>query len=207
MARLITDDLSVALIPDDHRARAACLPGPDPLIVTGGQRVILDRYSQPPDTGIKRRPFGNRPRPEDVADPDPEIEMQRRRVVQLNHEARHRHGCLPATDLHRARAFYEQVLGLPVAEHNDFACVLDANGTMLRITAAPEVRQAGYTVLGWRVTDITAAIRGLAARGVVFLRYEGMDQDSDGVWTAPGGDKVAWFTDPDGNVLSLTQFV
>ena len=65
----------------------------------------------------------------------------------------------------------------------------------------------GDTVLGWRVTDITAAIRGLAARGVVFLRYEGMDQDSDGVWTAPGGDKVAWFTDPDGNVLSLTQFV
>jgi catechol 2,3-dioxygenase-like lactoylglutathione lyase family enzyme len=112
-----------------------------------------------------------------------------------------------ATDLHRTRAFYEQVLGLPVAEHNDFACVLDANGTMLRITATPEVRQAGYTVLGWRVTDITAAIRGLAARGVVFLRYEGMDQDSDGVWTAPGGDKVAWFTDPDGNVLSLTQFV
>jgi catechol 2,3-dioxygenase-like lactoylglutathione lyase family enzyme len=112
-----------------------------------------------------------------------------------------------ATDLHRARAFYEQVLGLPVAEHNDFACVLDANGTMLRITAAPEVRQPGYTVLGWRVTDITAVVRGLAARGVGFLRYEGMDQDSDGVWTAPGGDKVAWFTDPDGNVLSLTQFV
>src|ERR1700733_14951218 len=111
------------------------------------------------------------------------------------------------TDLHRARAFYEQVLGLPVAEHNDFACVLDANGTMLRITATPEVRQAGYTVLGWRVTDITAAIRGLDARGVFFLRYDGMDQDSYCVRTAPGGDKVAWFTDPDGNVLSLTQFV
>ena len=85
--------------------------------------------------------------------------------------------------------------------------MLDANGTTLRITAAPEVRQASYTVLGWRVTDITAAVRGLAARGVVFVRYEGMDQDSDGVRTAPGGDKVAWFTDPDGNVLSLTQFV
>src|SRR3984885_14373121 len=77
------------------------------------------------------------------------------------------------TDLHRARVFYEQVLGLPVAEHNDFACVLDANGTMLRITATPEVRQAGYTVLGWRVTDITAAIRGLAARGVVFRAMRG----------------------------------
>ena len=112
-----------------------------------------------------------------------------------------------ATDLHRARAFYEQVLGLTVAEHNDIACVLDANGTMLRVTAVPEVCRAGYTVLGWRVTDITAAVRGLAARGVVFLRYDGMNQDSDGVWTTPGGDKVAWFTDPDGNVLSLTQFL
>ena len=112
-----------------------------------------------------------------------------------------------ATDLHRARAFYEQVLGLTVAEHNDIACVLDANGTMLRVTAVPEVCRAGYTVLGWRVTDITAVIRGLAARGVVFLHYDGMNQDSDGVWTTPGGDKVAWFTDPDGNVLSLTQFL
>lgn len=112
-----------------------------------------------------------------------------------------------ATDLQRARAFYEQVLGLSVTEHNDFACVLDANGTMLRITAVPEVRQAGYTVLGWRVTDISAVVRDLAARGVVFLRYDGMDQDGDGVWTAPGGDKVAWFPDPDGNILSFTQFL
>jgi len=112
-----------------------------------------------------------------------------------------------ATDLHRARAFYEQVLGLTVAEHNDIACVLDTNGTMLRVTAVPEVCRAGYTVLGWRVTDITATVRDLAARGVVFLRYDGMNQDSDSVWTTPGGDKVAWFTDPDGNVLSLTQFL
>jgi catechol 2,3-dioxygenase-like lactoylglutathione lyase family enzyme len=112
-----------------------------------------------------------------------------------------------ATDLQRARAFYEQVLGLPVAEQDDFACVLDANGTMLRITAVPELRQAGYAVLGWRVNDIGATVRELAARGVVFLHYDGMDHDGDGVWTAPGGDKVAWFPDPDGNILSLTQFV
>jgi catechol 2,3-dioxygenase-like lactoylglutathione lyase family enzyme len=112
-----------------------------------------------------------------------------------------------ATDLHRARAFYEQVLGLPVVEQNDFAYVLDANGTMLRVTAVPEVRQAGYTVLGWRVSDIAETVRSLAARGVVFLRYTGMDQDGDGIWTTPGGDKVAWFADPDGNILSLTQFL
>jgi catechol 2,3-dioxygenase-like lactoylglutathione lyase family enzyme len=110
------------------------------------------------------------------------------------------------TDLHRARVFYEQALGLSFVEQNDFACVFDANGTMLRVAAAPDAPRAGYTVLGWRVTDIAAAVRGLAAKGVVFMRYDGMDQDEDGVWTTPGGEKVAWFRDPDGNVLSLTQF-
>ena len=111
-----------------------------------------------------------------------------------------------ATDLDRARAFYEQALGLPLVGQNEIACVFDANGTMLRVTAVPEVPRAGYTVLGWRVADIAAAARDLAARGVVFIRYDGMDQDGDGVWTTPGGDKVAWFADPDGNILSLTQF-
>ena len=111
-----------------------------------------------------------------------------------------------SADLGRARAFYEQVLGLRLIEQNDFACVFDANGTMLRVTAVADVARPGYTVLGWRVSDITAVARGLTGRGVVFLRYDGMDQDEDGVWTTPGGDKVAWFTDPDSNVLSLTQF-
>jgi catechol 2,3-dioxygenase-like lactoylglutathione lyase family enzyme len=111
-----------------------------------------------------------------------------------------------ATDLDRARAFYQRTLGLTVTEQNDFACVLDAHGTMLRVTAVPKVSPAGYTVLGWRVTDITATVRDLAARGVEFRRYEGMDQDGDGIWTTPGGDQVAWFPDPDGNLLSLTQF-
>jgi len=110
------------------------------------------------------------------------------------------------TDLDRARVFYEQVLGLPVTEQTDLACVFDANGTMLRVTAVPEVARAGYTVLGWRVADITAAARELSARGVRFLRFDGMDQDADGVWTSPGGARIAWFADPDGNTLSLTQF-
>src|SRR5262249_33918479 len=79
-----------------------------------------------------------------------------------------------ATNLNRARAFYEQTLGLPVVGHTDFACVFDANGTMLRVTVVSEVSRAGYTVLGWQVTDIAAAVRGLKARGVVFIRYDGM---------------------------------
>jgi len=110
------------------------------------------------------------------------------------------------TDLARARLFYEGRLGLTVREANDYACVLDAHGTMLRVTAVAEVARPGYTVLGWRVTDIGATIADLRSRGVVFARYDGMDQDDQGVWTTPNNDRIAWFTDPDGNVLSLTQF-
>jgi catechol 2,3-dioxygenase-like lactoylglutathione lyase family enzyme len=109
-------------------------------------------------------------------------------------------------DLRRAREFYEQILGLTVTQDTDFACVFDACGTMLRVTAVGQVARPGYTVLGWRVADIAATIAGLTARGVTFTRYDGMDQDQNGVWTTPGGDQVAWFSDPDGNNLSLTQF-
>jgi catechol 2,3-dioxygenase-like lactoylglutathione lyase family enzyme len=110
------------------------------------------------------------------------------------------------TDLNRAREFYAGTLGLTLVEQDGFACVFDVNGTMLRVTAVAEALHAGYTVLGWRVDDITSTARDLAASGVRFLRFESMDQDSEGVWTAPGGARIAWFSDPDGNTLSLTQF-
>jgi len=110
------------------------------------------------------------------------------------------------TDLDRARSFYEDTLGLRLIEQNQFACVFDAHGTMLRVTAAQRVAQPGYTVLGWRVDDIAQVTAELGAAGVEFTRYDGMDQDERGVWTTPGGDQIAWFTDPDGNNLSLTQF-
>ncbi len=111
-----------------------------------------------------------------------------------------------STELARACDFYQQTLGLRLVEQNDYACVFDANGVMLRVTAAAQVAHPGYTVLGWRMPDIGAAVRGLVERGVVFTRYDAMEQDADGVWTTPGGDLVAWFTDPEGNTLSLTQF-
>jgi catechol 2,3-dioxygenase-like lactoylglutathione lyase family enzyme len=110
------------------------------------------------------------------------------------------------TDPARARAFYEDVLGLSVVEENAYACVVDAHGTMLRITTVSEVAHPGYTVLGWRVSDINEAVAQLESLGVDFARYDGIEQDAHGVWTTPNGDRVAWFTDPDGNVLSLTQF-
>ena len=109
------------------------------------------------------------------------------------------------TDLARARSFYETVLGLPVVDQNAYACVFDAHGTMLRVTAVAEVAQPGYTVLGWRVEDIEASVRELSERGVVFQNYAGMDQNELGIWMAPSGARIAWFKDPDENTLSLAQ--
>lgn len=114
---------------------------------------------------------------------------------------------VPATDLARARSFYQHTLGLRFVEQSDFACVFDATGTMLRVTAVSSVANPGYTVLGWRVADIVATVHALTLNGVTFTKYDGMDQDLDLIWTTPAGDKVAWFTDPDGNTISLTQFV
>lgn len=110
------------------------------------------------------------------------------------------------TDLAKSRSFYEGALGLTVVEGNAYVCVFDANGTMLRITAVSEVAHPGYTVLGWRVTDISDTVTLLESRGVVFARYDGLEQDTEGIWTTPNGDRIAWFTDPVGNVLSLTEF-
>ena len=115
-------------------------------------------------------------------------------------------GFVATTDLDRAEAFYRDVLGLRHTETSPYACVFDANGTMLRVTLVPELAGAGYTVLGWRVDDMAATVARLASRGVVFHRYDGMSQDESGVWITPDGAKVAWFGDPDGNTLSLTQF-
>ena len=115
-------------------------------------------------------------------------------------------GFIPVRDIFEARGFYERVLGLRVAEDTPFALVLDANGTMLRVAPVPGLTVQSFTIAGWRVGDIAATVRALEAKGVRFTRYDGMDQDELGIWTAPGGDKVAWFTDPDGNTLSLTEF-
>lgn len=110
------------------------------------------------------------------------------------------------SDLDTARQFYGETLGLPIIEESPFALVASANGTMLRLTAVEQPMAAPYTILGWEVADIASMIDQLTARGVHFTRYEGMGQDERGVWTAPGGAKIAWFLDPDGNNLSLTEF-
>jgi catechol 2,3-dioxygenase-like lactoylglutathione lyase family enzyme len=112
-------------------------------------------------------------------------------------------GFVGVSDLDAAERFYGTVLGLELTDARPFALVHDTPGSQLRITAVQEVRPAPYTVLGWVVIDLDEAIDRLAARGVAFTRYDGLDQDERGIWTAPDGVRVAWFADPDGNNLSL----
>ena len=111
----------------------------------------------------------------------------------------------PSTDLDRSRCFYVDVLGLALHSQDSFACVLRSGDALLRVTAVGAFTPQPFTVLGWEVDQLDVHIVRLAARGVRFNRYDGLVQDENGVWTAPGGDRVAWFPDPDGNTLSLTE--
>jgi catechol 2,3-dioxygenase-like lactoylglutathione lyase family enzyme len=113
---------------------------------------------------------------------------------------------IATTDFSRAREFYVDLLGLKLVAESSFALELDAAGTMLRVTKVGEVRPAPYTVLGWRVPDIVKAMKTLQGKGIIFDRYPGMEQDELGIWASPIGARVAWFKDPDGNVLSLAEF-
>jgi catechol 2,3-dioxygenase-like lactoylglutathione lyase family enzyme len=115
-------------------------------------------------------------------------------------------GFVGVSSLEQARRFYGDVLGLELRDESPFALVADVGGTMLRITAVDRPAAAPYTVLGWQVDDIDSTVDELAARGAAVTRYDGLDQDERGIWTAPGGTRIAWFLDPDGNTLSLAQF-
>jgi catechol 2,3-dioxygenase-like lactoylglutathione lyase family enzyme len=113
---------------------------------------------------------------------------------------------VPSTDLERSRRFYEEVLGFSVAEQDSFAVVLDTGRVTIRVTnVGHEFNVQPFTVLGWEVDDIEAELAGLVERGVVFLRVGTVEQDEAGVWAAPNGSQIAWFKDPDGNTLSLSQ--
>src|SRR3954454_17074072 len=114
---------------------------------------------------------------------------------------------LPTTDFDKARAFYEGVLGLRFLNDDGFAMVMDANGIMLRIAKVPDFKPLPFTILGWQVSDIASTVAAMQSRGVQFERFGFMPQDEAGIWTAPSGDRVAWFKDPDGNTLSVSQHV
>jgi catechol 2,3-dioxygenase-like lactoylglutathione lyase family enzyme len=105
----------------------------------------------------------------------------------------------------KGRAFYEEKLGLTARSVDDYGVMYDAGGTTLRMSFVRELHPAPYSILSWMVTDIHSVIAALKKKGVVFEVYEGMGQDEAGVWSAPGGTKVAWFKDPGGNLLSLSE--
>ena len=114
---------------------------------------------------------------------------------------------LPSEDLDRSDRFFQDVLNLALVSRSPFASVFQVGDGTLRVTKVDDLRPQPFTVLGWLVTDLRAVVRELRDRDAAMLRYEGMDQDGDGIWTTPNGDLVAWFHDPDSNVLSLTQLV
>ena len=109
-------------------------------------------------------------------------------------------------DLGRAKEFYRDALGLRLVSEDAFALVFDAAGTMLRVARVEKLAAAEYTVLGWQVRDIVETARQLQQAQVPLELYPGMQQDELGIWNAPSGARVAWFKDPDGNTLSITQF-
>ena len=111
---------------------------------------------------------------------------------------------VPTKDTEKARAFYEGVLGLRFVKDDGFALVLDANGIKVRVAKA-QFTPAPFTILGWQVSDIKKVVTGLQGKDVRFERFGFFEQDELGIWTAPTGDMVAWFKDPDGNVLSVSQ--
>jgi len=112
---------------------------------------------------------------------------------------------LGATDLVRARQFFEGLLGLEVVSVDGFALVLRGPNAVIRVTQVERATHAPYTVLGWDVPDIGGSVAALSGRGLVFSRYPGLVQDQLGIWTAPSGSRIAWFQDPDENVLSIAQ--
>lgn len=113
---------------------------------------------------------------------------------------------IPTINPAKAKEFYGNILGLALLLEDNYAIEFDANGTHLRITTVEKLSPHPFTVLGWDVGDIISAVEALHNRGVEFERYSFIDQDDLGIWNSPSNAKVAWFKDPDGNLLSLTEY-
>lgn len=114
---------------------------------------------------------------------------------------------LATTDPLRARAFYTETLGLSLLSEDDFSLVFNLHGVPLRIQKVRELHPQPFTALGWSVPSASRTVEALRERGVSFERYPFLTQDAHDIWDAPGGARVAWFKDPDGNLLSLTEVV
>ena len=114
-------------------------------------------------------------------------------------------GFIPTIDAQRARQFYVDILKLEFVADDHFALVVRANQSTIRIVRLEKLTPATYTILGWEVSDIATTVGELVQAGVSFLRFPPLPQDDLGIWTTPSGSRVAWFHDPDGNILSVSQ--
>ena len=114
-------------------------------------------------------------------------------------------GFLPTKDAKRARAFFEGTLGLQFVSDDPYALVMHSGATTIRIAKVEDFAPVPYTVLGWEVENIELVVSDLKTRGVTFEKYPFIQDQELGIWQSPGGAKVAWFKDPDGNVLSVSQ--
>jgi catechol 2,3-dioxygenase-like lactoylglutathione lyase family enzyme len=112
---------------------------------------------------------------------------------------------VPVSNADQARAFYRDKLGLRMLSEDNFALVFEIEGVHLRVTLVGKFKPQPFTVLGWAVSDATDTARKLAGAGIHGERFPGLEQDDLGIWTAPGGAKILWFKDPDGNILALSQ--
>jgi catechol 2,3-dioxygenase-like lactoylglutathione lyase family enzyme len=115
------------------------------------------------------------------------------------------HAFVPTLNPTRAKEFYGETLGLPQVSESPFALEFNANGTLLRVTTVQALIPHPFTVLGWGVDNIEDMIGQLTAKGIYFEVFGFFEQDDLGIWTAPDGTQVAWFKDPDGNLLSLAE--
>ena len=105
----------------------------------------------------------------------------------------------------KARQFYENKLGLKLLSEDKYGIEFEANGAHLRISIVEKLVPQPFTVLGWDTNDIVSTVKLMNKKGILFERYHFIDQDESGIWTAPGGTRVAWFKDPDGNLLSVSE--
>lgn len=113
---------------------------------------------------------------------------------------------LPTVKPEEAKRFYMNSLGLKLVSEDDYALEFEGGGVALRITIVEEFKPHPFTVLGFKINDIVSQALSISKKGVAFIRYDHFEQDDLGIWTAPSMAKIAWFTDPDGNLLSLTQY-
>lgn len=114
-------------------------------------------------------------------------------------------GFIPTTDYDKARAFYEGKLGFEFVSLDQYALVVKVGGHRIRIAKIPNFTPLHGTILGWEVADVASVARWLSDRGVLTEKYHFVQDRELGIWTTPNGDKVAWFKDPDGNILSISH--